>query len=57
MVGLGATIGSALATPVGVIMGSFLCTGMTAFMRTAIINNAKQDAYERIEESLGAFYG
>lgn len=56
IVGLGATIGTALATPAGVIMGSVFCTGVTACIRTTIINNAKKDAYTRIENSLGSFY-
>lgn len=56
IVGLGATIGTALATPAGVIMGSVFCTGITACIRTTIINNARKDAYARIEDSLGSFY-
>ena len=56
IVGLGATIGTALATPAGVIVGSVFCTGVTACIRTTIINNARKDAYERIENSLGSFY-
>lgn len=56
IVGLGATIGSALATPAGVIMGSVFCTGVAACIRTTIINNAQKDAYARIEDSLGMFY-
>jgi hypothetical protein len=56
IVGLGATIGTALATPAGVIAGSLFCTGVTACIRTTIINNAKKDAYARIENSLGSFY-
>lgn len=56
IVGVGATIGTALATPAGVIMGSVFCTGVTACIRTTIINNAKKDAYARIESSLGSFY-
>ena len=56
IVGLGATIGTALATPAGVIMGSVFCTGVTACIRTTIINNAKKDAYARIENSMGSFY-
>jgi hypothetical protein len=56
IVGLGATIGSMLATPAGVIMGSVFCTGVTACIRTTIINNAQKDAYARIEDSLGTYY-
>lgn len=56
IVGLGATIGSVLATPAGVIMGSVFCTGVTACIRTTIINNAQKDAYARIEDSLGTYY-
>ncbi len=56
IVGLGATIGSALASPAGVIMGSMLCTGITACIRNVIIDNAQKDAYARVEDSLGAFY-
>lgn len=56
IVGLGATIGSMLATPAGVIMGSVFCTGVTACIRTTIINNAQKDAYARIEDSLGSYY-
>lgn len=56
IVGLGATIGTVLATPAGVIMGSVFCTGVTACIRTTIINNAKKDAYARIESSLGSLY-
>lgn len=56
IVGLGATIGTALATPAGVIVGSLFCTGVTACIRMTIIDNAKKDAYARIENSLGSFY-
>lgn len=56
IVGLGATLGSMLASPAGVIMGSMFCTGVTACIRTTIINNAQRDAYARIEDSLGTYY-
>ena len=56
IVGLGATIGTALATSAGVIMGSMFCTGVATCIRTTIINNAQKDAYARLEDSLGSFY-
>lgn len=37
-------------------MGSVFCTGVTAYIRTTIINNAQKDAYARIEDSLGTYY-
>lgn len=56
IVGLGATIGTALSSPAGVVMGSVFCTGIAACIRTTIITHAQKDAYARIEESMDNFY-